>query len=379
MIYKSLKIGLVCYPTFGGSGIVATELGKALAEKGHEVHFITYSKPVRMDWFTKNMYYHEVSVSDYPLFEYTPYELLLSSRLVDVAINQQLDVLHVHYAIPHASAAYSAKQILKTKEIDLPFITTLHGTDITLLGKDKSFQPVIEFAINQSDAVTAVSESLKKDTYQFFDIKKNIEVIPNFIDPSLYRFAKDLELRSQFADEDDVVITHISNFRKVKRVDDVIRIFEGVQQQVSAKLLMVGDGPELHQVKNLARELGISDKVFFLGKSKRIEQITSISDVFLLPSETESFGLVALEAMASGVAVVSSNVGGLPEVNIDGVTGFLNEVGDIEGMIDSVLTILKDKDTLVRFKSNALEHSQHFELDKIVPVYEELYLSLVQS
>jgi N-acetyl-alpha-D-glucosaminyl L-malate synthase BshA len=378
-MHKSLKIGLVCYPTFGGSGIVATELGKALAEKGHEVHFITYSKPVRMDWFTKNMYYHEVSVSDYPLFEYTPYELLLSSRLVDVAINQQLDVLHVHYAIPHASAAYSAKQILKTKEIDLPFITTLHGTDITLLGKDKSFQPVIEFAINQSDAVTAVSESLKKDTYQFFDIKKNIEVIPNFIDPSLYRFAKDLELRSQFADEDDVVITHISNFRKVKRVDDVIRIFEGVQQQVSAKLLMVGDGPELHQVKNLARELGISDKVFFLGKSKRIEQITSISDVFLLPSETESFGLVALEAMASGVAVVSSNVGGLPEVNIDGVTGFLNEVGDIEGMIDSVLTILKDKDTLVRFKSNALEHSQHFELDKIVPVYEELYLSLVQS
>jgi N-acetyl-alpha-D-glucosaminyl L-malate synthase BshA len=378
-MHKSLKIGLVCYPTFGGSGIVATELGKALAEKGHEVHFITYSKPVRMDWFTKNMYYHEVSVSDYPLFEYTPYELLLSSRLVDVAINQQLDVLHVHYAIPHASAAYSAKQILKTKDIDLPFITTLHGTDITLLGKDKSFQPVIEFAINQSDAVTAVSESLKKDTYQFFDIKKNIEVIPNFIDPSLYRFAKDLELRSQFADEDDVVITHISNFRKVKRVDDVIRIFEGVQQQVSAKLLMVGDGPELHQVKNLARELGISDKVFFLGKSKRIEQITSISDVFLLPSETESFGLVALEAMASGVAVVSSNVGGLPEVNIDGVTGFLNEVGDIEGMIDSVLTILKDKDTLVRFKSNALEHSQHFELDKIVPVYEELYLSLVHS
>ena len=378
-MHKSLKIGLVCYPTFGGSGIVATELGKALAEKGHEVHFITYSKPVRMDWFTKNMYYHEVSVSDYPLFEYTPYELLLSSRLVDVAINQQLDVLHVHYAIPHASAAYSAKQILKTKDIDLPFITTLHGTDITLLGKDKSFQPVIEFAINQSDAVTAVSESLKKDTYQFFDIKKNIEVIPNFIDPSLYRFAKDLELRSQFADEDDVVITHISNFRKVKRVDDVIRIFEGVQQQVSAKLLMVGDGPELHQVKNLARELGISDKVFFLGKSKRIEQITSISDVFLLPSETESFGLVALEAMASGVAVVSSNVGGLPEVNIDGITGFLNEVGDIEGMIDSVLTILKDKDTLVRFKSNALEHSQHFELDKIVPVYEELYLSLVQS
>ena len=377
-MHKSLKIGLVCYPTFGGSGIVATELGKALAEKGHEIHFITYSKPVRMDWFTKNMYYHEVSVSDYPLFEYAPYELLLSSKLVDVAINQKLDILHVHYAIPHASAAFSAQQILKTRNIDLPFITTLHGTDITLLGKDKSFQPVIEFAINQSDAVTAVSESLKEDTYQFFYIKKNIEVIPNFIDPSLYLFAEDIELRAQFAEKDEVIITHISNFRKVKRVDDVIRIFKDVQQQLSAKLLMVGDGPELHQVKNLARELGISDKVFFLGKSKRIEQITSISDVFLLPSETESFGLVALEAMASGVAVVSSNVGGLAEVNKDGVTGFLNDVGDIEGMIASVLTILKDKDTLARFKTNALEHSQKFELNKIVPVYENLYLSLVK-
>ena len=377
-MYKSLKIGLVCYPTFGGSGIVATELGKALAEKGHEIHFITYSKPVRMDWFTKNMYYHEVSVSDYPLFEYAPYELLLSSKLVDVAINQKLDILHVHYAIPHASAAFYAQQILKTRNIDLPFITTLHGTDITLLGKDKSFQPVIEFAINQSDAVTAVSESLKEDTYQFFDIKMNIEVIPNFIDPTLYHFAEDIELRAQFAEKDEVIITHISNFRKVKRVEDVIRIFEGIQQQLSAKLLMVGDGPELHQVKNLAKELGIFDKVFFLGKSKRIEQITSISDVFLLPSETESFGLVALEAMASGVAVVSSNVGGLPEVNKDGVTGFLNEVGDIEGMIASVLTILKDKDTLARFKTNALVHSQNFELNKIVPVYENLYLSLVK-
>ena len=376
-MYKSLKIGLVCYPTFGGSGIVATELGKALADKGHEIHFITYSKPVRMDWFTKNMYYHKVSVSDYPLFEYAPYELLLSSKLVDVAINQKLDVLHVHYAIPHASAAFSAQQILKTRNIDLPFITTLHGTDITLLGKDKSFQPVIEFAINQSDAVTAVSESLKEDTFKFFDIKKNIEVIPNFIDPSLYRFAEDIELREQFAEKDEVIITHISNFRKVKRVDDVIRIFEGIQQQLSAKLLMVGDGPELHQVKNLAKEIGISDKVFFLGKSKRIEQITSISDVFLLPSETESFGLVALEAMASGVAVVSSNVGGLPEVNKDGVTGFLNEVGDIEGMIASVLTILKDKDNLARFKTNALDHSKKFELNKIVPIYENLYLSLV--
>ncbi|MDA9898277.1 N-acetyl-alpha-D-glucosaminyl L-malate synthase BshA [Flavobacteriales bacterium] len=374
---KVLKIGVVCYPTFGGSGIVATELGKALAERGHEVHFITYSKPVRMDLFTKNMYYHEVSVLDYPLFEYAPYELLLSSKLVDVAINQKLNILHVHYAIPHASAAFSAKQILKSRNIDLPFITTLHGTDITLLGKDKSYQPVIEFAINQSDAVTAVSESLKQDTYQFFDVEKDIQVIPNFIDPSLYRDENDMNLRAQFANSEDVVITHISNFRKVKRIADVVHIFYGIHQQLSAKLLMVGDGPELESAKTLVQQLGIEENVFFLGKSKRIEQITCISDLFLLPSEAESFGLVALEAMASGVAVVSSNVGGLPEVNIDGYTGFLKDVGDIEGMIESALEILKDKDTLAKFKSNALEHAQNFDLSKIVPLYEKLYFDLV--
>ena len=374
---KVLKIGVVCYPTFGGSGIVATELGKALAERGHEVHFITYSKPVRMDLFTKNMYYHEVSVLDYPLFEYAPYELLLSSKLVDVAINQKLNILHVHYAIPHASAAFSAKQILKSRNIDLPFITTLHGTDITLLGKDKSYQPVIEFAINQSDAVTAVSESLKQDTYQFFDVEKDIQVIPNFIDPSLYRDENDMSLRAQFANSEDVVITHISNFRKVKRIADVVHIFYGIHQQLSAKLLMVGDGPELESAKTLVQQLGIEENVFFLGKSKRIEQITCISDLFLLPSEAESFGLVALEAMASGVAVVSSNVGGLPEVNIDGYTGFLKDVGDIEGMIESSLEILKDKDTLAKFKSNALEHAQNFDLSKIVPLYEKLYFDLV--
>lgn len=281
---KQLKIGVVCYPTFGGSGIVATELGKAFAERGHEVHFITYSKPVRMDMFTENMFYHEVSVSDYPLFEYAPYELLLSSKLVDVAISQQLDLLHVHYAIPHASAAYSAKQILKSRDIDLPFITTLHGTDITLLGKDKSYQPVIEFAINQSDAVTAVSESLKEDTYRFFNVDKNIKVIPNFVDFSLYKNGVDAKLRSSFASEEERIVTHISNFRKLKRVDDVIHIFEGIQQNISAKLLMVGEGPELEGVRALAKSKGLEDKIFFLGKSKRIEQITQISDLFLLPS-----------------------------------------------------------------------------------------------
>jgi N-acetyl-alpha-D-glucosaminyl L-malate synthase BshA len=374
---KQLKIGVVCYPTFGGSGIVATELGKAFAERGHEVHFITYSKPVRMDMFTENMFYHEVSVSDYPLFEYAPYELLLSSKLVDVAISQQLDLLHVHYAIPHASAAYSAKQILKSRDIDLPFITTLHGTDITLLGKDKSYQPVIEFAINQSDAVTAVSESLKEDTYRFFKVDKNIKVIPNFVDFSLYKNGVDANLRSSFASEDERIITHISNFRKLKRVDDVIHIFEGIQQNISAKLLMVGDGPELEGVRALAKSKGLEDKIFFLGKSKRIEQITQISDLFLLPSETESFGLVALEAMASSVPVVSSNVGGLPEVNIEGKTGFLRPVGDIDSMTSAALTILKDETSLNQFKKNALKHAKTFDLDTIVPLYEDLYRSLV--
>ena len=374
---KKLKIGVVCYPTFGGSGIVATELGKAFAERGHEVHFITYSKPVRMDMFTENMFYHKVSVADYPLFEYAPYELLLSSKLVDVAISQQLDLLHVHYAIPHASAAYSAKQILKSRDIDLPFITTLHGTDITLLGKDKSYQPVIEFAINQSDAVTAVSESLKDDTYRFFKVYKNINVIPNFVDFSLYENGVDTKLRSSFAIEDERIITHISNFRKLKRVDDVIHIFEGIQQNISAKLLMVGEGPELEGVRALAKSKGLEDKIFFLGKSKRIEQITQISDLLLLPSETESFGLVALEAMASSVPVVSSNVGGLPEVNIEGKTGFLRPVGDIDSMISVALTILKDETSLNQFKKNALEHAKTFDLDTIVPLYEELYRSLI--
>ena len=374
---KQLKIGVVCYPTFGGSGIVATELGKAFAERGHEVHFITYSKPVRMDMFTENMFYHEVSVSDYPLFEYAPYELLLSSKLVDVAISQQLDLLHVHYAIPHASAAYSAKQILKSRDIDLPFITTLHGTDITLLGKDKSYQPVIEFAINQSDAVTAVSESLKEDTYRFFNVDKNIKVIPNFVDFSLYKNGVDAKLRSSFASEEERIVTHISNFRKLKRVDDVIHIFEGIQQNISAKLLMVGEGPELEGVRALAKSKGLEDKIFFLGKSKRIEQITQISDLFLLPSETESFGLVALEAMASSVPVVSSNVGGLPEVNIEGKTGFLRPVGDVDSMTSAALTILKDKTSLNQFKKNALEHAKTFDLDTIVPLYEYLYRSLV--
>lgn len=374
---RSLKIGVVCYPTYGGSGIVATELGKAFADRGHQVHFITYDKPVRMDLFTENMFYHKVSVLDYPLFQYAPYELLLSSRLVDVALSQKLDLLHLHYAIPHASAAYSAKQILKTKQFNLPYITTLHGTDITLLGKDKSYRPIIEFAINQSDAVTAVSNSLKQETLGLFEIEKDINVIPNFIDPSLYQHNKNMALRRELAQDDEPIITHVSNFRKVKRVDDVIKVFNGIQKQLPSKLVLVGQGPELDNVKKLIKSLDIEQKVHFLGKSKRIEQITCISDLFLLPSEKESFGLVALEAMASAVPIISSDVGGLPEVNKDGYTGYLLQVGDIDGMVSKSLEILQDKDTLSRFKENALTHSKQFELEKVIPLYEALYNSLV--
>ncbi|MGC6470092.1 MAG: N-acetyl-alpha-D-glucosaminyl L-malate synthase BshA [Flavobacteriales bacterium] len=375
---KSLKIGVVCYPTFGGSGIVATELGKAFADKGHQVHFITYSKPVRMDLFTENMFFHEVSVLDYPLFEYAPYELLLSSKIVDVAISEQLDLMHVHYAIPHASAAYSAKQILKTKAIKLPYITTLHGTDITLLGKDKSYKPVIEFAINQSDAVTAVSHSLKQDTFSFFNIDNDIQVIPNFIDFNLYNNNSTDSLdRSDFAKSDEKIICHISNFRKLKRVDDVIRIFKGIQDKISSKLVLVGQGPEEDKVTALVNDLGLNDRVLHLGNFNRIDQITAISDLFLLPSETESFGLAALEAMASAVPVISSNVGGLSEVNIKAKTGFLRPVGDIDGMVKDSLYILQNDSTLNSFKENALKHAKTYSLNDILPLYERLYRSII--
>lgn len=375
---KSLKIGVVCYPTFGGSGIVATELGKAFADKGHQVHFITYSKPVRMDLFTENMFFHEVSVLDYPLFEYAPYELLLSSKIVDVAISEQLDLMHVHYAIPHASAAYSAKQILKTKAIKLPYITTLHGTDITLLGKDKSYKPVIEFAINQSDAVTAVSHSLKQDTFSFFNIDNDIQVIPNFIDFNLYNNSSTDSLdRSDFAKSDEKIICHISNFRKLKRVDDVIKIFKGIQDKISSKLVLVGQGPEEDKVTALVNDLGLNDRVLHLGNFNRIDQITAISDLFLLPSETESFGLAALEAMASAVPVISSNVGGLSEVNIQAKTGFLRPVADIDGMVKDSLYILQNDSTLNSFKENALKHAKTYSLNDILPLYERLYRSII--
>ena len=373
---KHLKIGIVCYPTYGGSGVVATELGIALADKGHEVHFISYDQPFRLDLYSENIYFHQVNVPDYPLFEYTPYELNLTSKLVDVALHEKLNILHVHYAIPHASAAVNAKQILATYGIHIPIVTTLHGTDITLLGKDKSFKPVIEYAINQSDAVTAVSEDLKEETLLNFKIKDEIKVIPNFIDMSLYKQECNQLLRNKFAKKEEAILVHISNFRKVKRVQDVVKIFEKVNKQVPSKLLMIGDGPERLKAEQLCRKLGIAKNVRFLGKLKVIEKFLCIADVFVLPSETESFGLVALEAMASKVAVISTNSGGLPEVNIDGKTGYLSDVGDVNKMANDTIDLLKDADKLNQFKNNALAHAKTFDLPNILPQYEQIYQEL---
>ena len=376
---NKLKIGIVCYPTYGGSGVVATELGVALADKGHEVHFISYDQPFRLDLFSEKIYYHEVSVPDYPLFEYAPYELNLTSKLVDVALHEKLNILHVHYAIPHASAAVNAKQILGTYGIDIPIVTTLHGTDITLLGKDKSFKPVIEYAINMSDAVTAVSEDLRKETLKYFNITNEIKTIPNFIDMSLYRQKEDMKLRNQFAKKDEFILTHISNFRKVKRVEDVVSVFNKISEEIPAKLLMIGDGPERLKAEQLCRQLGITKKVKFLGKLKVIEKVLSISDVFILPSKTESFGLVALEAMASKTAVISTNSGGLPEVNIDGKTGYLSDVGDINKMASDTIALLNDVEKLNVFKNNALAHANTFDLPNILPQYEAVYQDLISK
>jgi N-acetyl-alpha-D-glucosaminyl L-malate synthase BshA len=373
---KHLKIGIVCYPTYGGSGVVATELGIALADKGHEVHFISYDQPFRLDLYSENIYFHQVNVPDYPLFEYAPYELNLTSKLVDVALHEKLNILHVHYAIPHASAAVNAKQILATYGINIPIVTTLHGTDITLLGKDKSFKPVIEYAINQSDAVTAVSEDLKEETLLNFKIKDEIKVIPNFIDMSLYNQECNQILRDKFAKKEEAILVHISNFRKVKRVQDVVKIFEKVNKQVPSKLFMIGDGPERLKAEQLCRKLGIAKHVRFLGKLKVIEKFLCIADVFVLPSETESFGLVALEAMASKVAVISTNSGGLPEVNIDGKTGYLSDVGDVNKMANDTIDLLKDANKLNQFKNNALAHAKTFDLPNILPQYEQVYQEL---
>jgi N-acetyl-alpha-D-glucosaminyl L-malate synthase BshA len=371
---KFMKIGIVCYPTFGGSGVVATELGKALAQKGHQVHFITYSQPVRLDFVSENLFYHEVSVSDYPLFDYPPYELVLSSKLVDVVKYEKLDLLHVHYAIPHASAAYMAKQILASQGIHIPFITTLHGTDITLVGKDPSFEPVITFAINNSDAVTAVSESLKKDTFlNFPNVKNQIEVIPNFICLEDYVHDDSKCQKKSYAPNGERLLIHVSNFRKVKRVEDVLRVFDKVRKQIPSKLILIGDGPERNNIERLCRELDTCSDIRSLGKVTNPESILGIADLFLLTSETESFGLAALEAMAAKVPVISSNSGGLPEVNEHGFSGFMSDVGDVDDMAKNAMKILKDDKTLAEFKANAYKQASKFEMSKILPMYEALY------
>src|SRR4051812_41877236 len=373
-----MKIGIVCYPTFGGSGVVATELGKALANRGHQVHFVTYNQPARLDLFSENLFYHEVSVSNYPLFDFPPYELALASRLVDVVRHEQLDVLHVHYAIPHASAAFMAKQILATYGIYIPVVTTLHGTDITLVGKDRTFKPVVTFSINQSDGVTAVSENLRHDTYEFFEIDTDIKVIPNFIDLTRFSLKAKDHFKKAIAPSGEKVLVHTSNFRKVKRTEDVVRIFAEVIKKIPSKLLMVGDGPERSGCEQLCRDLGVADNVRFLGKQDAIEEILSVADLFLMPSQSESFGLAALEAMACKVPVISSNAGGLPELNVDGETGFLKSVGDVEGMAEKAIYILEDETRLETFKENALARAKIFDLANILPVYENYYLEVLE-
>jgi len=366
-----VNIGIVCYPTFGGSGVLATELGKWLAKTGHKVHFITYSQPVRLDILEQNIYYHEVNVEDYPLFQYQPYELALSSKMVNVTLKYELDLLHVHYAIPHAYAAFMAKQILKDKNIDIPVITTLHGTDITLVGKNPSYREAVTFSINHSDHVTSVSESLRQDTLSIFDIKRDIEVIHNFVDLELYH--GDMECRQTFAPEGEKIITHISNFRPVKRIHDVIEVFARISKEVDAILLMIGEGPEKERARQQAQKLGIIDRVKFLGKTSEVERVLCMSDLFLLPSEKESFGLSALEAMAAGVPVVSSNTGGLPEVNINGDTGYIAEVGDVETMAQKGIEILATESTSPEFSKRAREQAERFSLDIIGPKYMALY------
>ncbi|WP_316831351.1 N-acetyl-alpha-D-glucosaminyl L-malate synthase BshA [Pedobacter aquatilis] len=374
-----MKIGIVCYPTFGGSGVVATELGKALANEGHQVHFITYSQPARLDFFSANLFYHEVSVRDYPLFDYAPYESALASKLVDVVRFEQLDVLHVHYAIPHASAAFMAKQILASYGIHIPVVTTLHGTDITLVGKDATYKPVVTFSINQSDGVTTVSQDLKDDTYRHFDITKEIKVIPNFIDFKRFSLQAKDHFKKAIAPNNERILIHTSNFRTVKRTADVIRVFEKVQAVIPSKLLMVGDGPERVNDERLCRSLNICDNVRFLGKQDAVEEILSVSDLFIMPSESESFGLAALEAMACKVPAITSNAGGLPELNIDDFCGYMCDVGDIDDMANKAITILSNDETLKYFKENAYKRAQDFDLKKILPSYVDYYKEVIEN
>jgi N-acetyl-alpha-D-glucosaminyl L-malate synthase BshA len=373
-----MKIGIVCYPTFGGSGVVATELGKALAKVGHQVHFITYSQPTRLDFFNENIFYHEVNIPNYPLFQFAPYESALSSEMVNVVKYEKLDLLHVHYAIPHASSAYLAKQILKSQGINIPVITTLHGTDITLVGKDVSYEPVITFSINESDGVTAVSEFLKKATNEYFPIKKEIAVIPNFIDLSRFKKLQKDHFKLAICPNNEKLLVHTSNFRKVKRIDDVVMIYYKLKELIPSKLLLVGDGPERNRIETLCRDLGIFHEVRFLGKLDAVEEVLSVADLFLMPSETESFGLAALEALACEVPLITTNVGGIPELNVQGQTGFMSNIGDVDDMVKNALYILQDEN-LPRFKANALARAKEFDLQVILPMYEAYYEQILKN
>jgi len=374
-----MKIGIVCYPTFGGSGVVATELGKALAQKGHEIHFISYSRPVRLDSDSKNIFFHEVSVIDYPLFDYSPYEILLSSKLTDIARKYKLDLFHAHYAIPHASAAYMAKQVLASQGMKISVVTTLHGTDITLLGKDPAFEPVITFSINQSDAVSAVSKSLQEDTLKYFPVKKDIRVIPNFVCVDEYQMENREEKRKRYSSYGEKILMHVSNFRKVKRVEDVLRVFDKVRKQIPAKLILIGEGPEKENIETLCKQLDTCGDIYSLGKVKDVEKIIGLADLFLLTSETESFGLAALEAMAAKVPVVSTNTGGIPEVNIHGFSGMLSNVGDVEDMAKNAIAILKDEKIHQQFSENAFEQAKKFSIEKVLPLYELLYKNVIDN
>ncbi len=373
-----MKIGIVCYPTFGGSGVVATELGKGLAKKGHQVHFITYTQPARLDFFNENIFYHEVNIASYPLFQYPPYESALAGKMVDVVKYEKLDLLHVHYAIPHATSAFLAKQILKCHGINIPVITTLHGTDITIVGKDASLAPVVTFSINESDGVTTVSEDLRKDTYEAFEIKKEIVVIPNFVDLERFKKQPKEHFKRIICPNDEKLLVHTSNFRKVKRIEDIIKVFAKLKKQIPSKLLLVGDGPERGPMEQLSRDMNLGEDVRFVGKLDAIEEVLSVADLFLMPSEKESFGLAALEAMACEVPVISSNTGGLPELNVQGVTGFLSNVGDVDDMVKNAIYILQDEN-LPTFKANALARAKEFDITNIVPMYERHYEKVLEG
>jgi len=368
-----MKIGIVCYPTFGGSGVVATELGIELSKKGHEIHFITYSQPVRLDALSSNLHYHEVNVPDYPLFKYEPYELALSSKLYDVISKYEIDVLHVHYAIPHAYAAYMAKKILNENGYEIPIVTTLHGTDITLVGNHPFYKPAVTFSINKSDIVTCVSKSLMEDTRQFFGIEREIKVIPNFIDIDKYSALHNTCEKNVIAQGDEKIIVHISNFRPLKRIIDVIKIFEKINSKINSKLIMVGDGPEKKKAKDYLRKNNLKNRVIFVGKTNEVDQILCSSDLFLLPSEKESFGLAALEAMALKVPVVSTNTGGLPELNINGNSGYTSDIGDIDSMASNAIKILSDKSLKKKYRSQAFENAKKYDIKKIIPLYEKVY------